>query len=72
MIQNYDKISRWNVETDKIYTLWEIHVYFTMINTKHMILGQSCVFLITSCKRFHSKILLYEKVKKNSLVHFVK
>ncbi len=29
------------------------------------LLGQLYVFLVTSCKRFHSKILSYEKVKKD-------
>jgi hypothetical protein len=26
MIQNYDKISKWNVEFGKIYTFWKIYV----------------------------------------------
>jgi hypothetical protein len=37
MIQNYDKFSKWNAKSGKIYTLWNIHVYSTMINTKHVI-----------------------------------
>jgi hypothetical protein len=65
MIQNYDKFSRWNVEYGKIYILWKIHIYSTMINKKTCdLLGQLYVFLIISCKIFHSKILSYEKVKK--------
>jgi len=36
-IQNYDKFSRWKIEFDKIYTLWKIHIYSTMINTKQVI-----------------------------------
>jgi len=38
------------------------------------LLGQLYVFLITSCKRFHSKILSYEKVKGVKRTHnpFVK
>jgi hypothetical protein len=34
-----------------------------MINTKYDILGQLYIFSITSCKRFHSKILL-KKMKR--------
>ncbi len=37
-----------------------------MINTKTCdILGQLYVFLIISCKKIHSKIPSYEKVKKD-------
>jgi hypothetical protein len=65
MIQNYDKISRWNAKFGKIYTIWNFHIYSTMINTKYVIyLGHLYVFLITSCKRLHSKILSYDKMKK--------
>jgi hypothetical protein len=51
-IQNCDKFSRWSKKFGKIYTLQKIDIYSTMINTKHDLLGQLCVFLITSCKRF--------------------
>ncbi len=44
MIQNYDKFSKWNIEFDKIYTLWEIDIYSTMISTKHMIYWGSYVY----------------------------
>jgi hypothetical protein len=37
MIQNYDKFSKWNAEFDKKFKLWKIHIYSTMINTKHVI-----------------------------------
>jgi len=37
MIQNYDKFSKWNAECGRIYTLWKIHIYSTMINTKDVI-----------------------------------
>jgi len=37
MIQNYDKISKWNVESKNIYTLWEFHIYLIVINIKHVI-----------------------------------
>jgi hypothetical protein len=30
----YDKFSRWNAKFDRIYTLWKIHIYSTMINKK--------------------------------------
>jgi len=36
-IQNYIKISKWNIEFGKIYTLWKIHIYSPMINTKQVI-----------------------------------
>jgi hypothetical protein len=32
MIENYDEFSRWNVESSKIYTFWNFHIYSTMIN----------------------------------------
>jgi hypothetical protein len=65
MIQNYDKFSRWNVESNRIYTRWKFHTYSTMINKKTCyLLGQLYVFLITSCKIFHSIIISYEKWKK--------
>jgi hypothetical protein len=35
------------------------------LHKKCDLLGQLYVFFITSCKRFHSKILSYEKVKKD-------
>jgi len=47
MIQNYDYFSKWNVKSSKIYTLWKIHIYSTMINTKHVII----ITLKTSCKK---------------------
>jgi hypothetical protein len=66
MIQNYDKFSRRNANFSKIYTLSKFYIYSTMINTKkYDVLGQLYVFLLTSCKRFHSKILSYEKMKKD-------
>jgi hypothetical protein len=37
MIQNYDKFSRWNAKSCKIYTLWKIHISSTMVNT-------TCIF----------------------------
>jgi hypothetical protein len=37
MIQNYDKIWKWNIKSGKNYTLWKIHMYSTVINTKHVI-----------------------------------
>jgi hypothetical protein len=37
MIQNYDKISRWNAKSGKIYTLWKNHIYSKMILKKHVI-----------------------------------
>jgi hypothetical protein len=65
MIQNYDKISKWSTKFGKIYTLWKIHIYPTMINKMWSIGATTCI-LITSYKRFQSKILSYEKMKKDS------
>jgi hypothetical protein len=45
MIQTYDKVSKWNEKSDKIYTLWNFHIYSTMINTKHWYIGTTiCIF----------------------------
>ncbi len=44
MIQNYDKFSKWNVESGRIYTLWKIHIYSTMINTNHVIYWGNYVY----------------------------
>ncbi len=57
MIWNYDNVSRRNAKLGKICTFWKTHIYLIMTNTKHDISGQLYVFSITSCKRFHSKIL---------------
>jgi hypothetical protein len=65
MIQNYDKISRWNAKSGKIYTLKNSYLFNSDQHKACGLLGQLYVFLITSCKRFHSKILSYEKVKKD-------
>jgi hypothetical protein len=37
MIQNYDKFSRWKPKSNKIYTLWKIHIYLVMSNMKYVI-----------------------------------
>jgi hypothetical protein len=66
MIQNSDKFSKWNEKSGKIYMLWNFHIYSTMINKKpYDLLEKLYVFLITSCKIFHSNILSYEKVKND-------
>jgi len=45
MIQNYDKFSRWNTKSRKIYTFWEIHIYSTMVNKKMWSIGVTiCIF----------------------------
>jgi hypothetical protein len=33
----HDKFSKWNTKFGKIYTFWKIHIYSTMIHTKHVI-----------------------------------
>jgi hypothetical protein len=60
---NYDNVSRRNAKLGKICTFWKTHIYLIMTNTKHDILGQLYVISITSCKRFHSK-LLSKKMKR--------
>jgi len=63
MIQSYDKFSRQNTKFGKMCTLWKVHIYSK--NDYHKIchlLGK--LFLITSHKIFHSKILSYEKVER--------
>jgi hypothetical protein len=65
MYQNYDKISRWNENFNRIYMLWKKIKIQQWFFFKCDILGQLCVFLITSCERFHSKILSYEEVKND-------
>jgi hypothetical protein len=37
MIQNYDKISKLHTKYEKITHFEKIHIYLTMINTKHVI-----------------------------------
>jgi len=37
MIQNYDKFSRRNAKSSKLYTHLNFHIYSTMINTKNVI-----------------------------------
>jgi len=47
-------------------THFEIFIFIQQWLTKKCdLLGQLYVFLIKICKRFHSKILSYEKVKKD-------
>jgi hypothetical protein len=45
MIQNYDKFSRWNVESSRIYTLWNFHIYSKWL-TQNMwsIVATICIF----------------------------
>jgi hypothetical protein len=59
MIQNYDYFSKWNVKSNEFYTFWNILIYSTMFNTKHVI-----IMTLISCKRFRSKVLSYEKMKR--------
>jgi hypothetical protein len=71
MIQIYDNVLRQNKKSDKIFILWKIHIYSTIVNTQKCdILEQLPTFLITICKIFHSKILLYKKVKRiKKMIH---
>jgi hypothetical protein len=62
MIQNYDNFSKSNVKFGKICTLWDFIFIQKWLTKKCNILRQLYMFLITSCKIFHS----YEKMKKTS------
>jgi hypothetical protein len=45
MIQNYDKFWRWNIEFDKNYTLWKIHIYSTKLTQNMWSIGLTiCMF----------------------------
>jgi hypothetical protein len=42
---SYDKLSRWNAKFGKIYTLWKVHIYSTMIKTNMWSIGPTiCIF----------------------------
>ncbi len=73
-IWNYKKkIQKQFVKFGKIYIFCKIHIYSTTINIKHEVYWSNYLFLITNYKRFHSKILSYEKMKglkKNSQFFF--
>jgi hypothetical protein len=53
------------------FTHLEIFIFIQQkLTQKCDLLGQLYVFLIRSCKRFHSKILSYEKVEKSlKMIH---
>jgi hypothetical protein len=66
MIQNYDKISRWNAKYGKIYTLWKFHVYSTMINTKLWSIGATiCIFYNKLQKNSLKKYFIWKNEKEN-------
>jgi hypothetical protein len=45
IIQNYNKFSRWNVEFNKTYTLWNFHIYSTMTTQNMWYIGATiCIF----------------------------
>jgi hypothetical protein len=55
---NYDHVSKQNVESNKIYTYLNFIFIKKAIDTHNMwYIGTTIIFLITSCKRFHSKKL---------------
>jgi hypothetical protein len=62
MIQNYDKFSRWNTKSSKIYT--EKFNFIQQWLTCDL-LGHLYVFFKTRSKIFHSKIISYEKMKND-------
>jgi hypothetical protein len=70
MIQNYDKFLRWNAESGRIYTLWNFHIYSTMINTKHVIYrGNYMYFYKQVAKDFIQKLFhmkMWKRIKKDS------
>jgi hypothetical protein len=59
------------INLEGIYTILKIHVYSTMINKKQIVIywGNYKQFFITSCKLYHLKIYLYEKInlKQNNM-----
>jgi hypothetical protein len=70
MIQNYDKFFKWNTKSSKIYALWKIHIYSTMINTKHVIYWGNYVFLITSCKKITlNNSFIWKNEKRLKMIH---
>ncbi len=60
-LQFFNLILQVYLEIDKICTFWKTRIYLIMSNTKYDTLEQLYVFSITSCKRFHSKILSKKK-----------
>jgi hypothetical protein len=65
MIWNYDNCFRWHTKFGKICTLWKFYIYSTY--KTYGILEQLYVFLITSCKRFHSKLPICGKMKRTTI-----
>jgi hypothetical protein len=59
MIWNYDHVSKQNVKPNEIYTNLKIpYLFLKTIDTHNMwYSGTTIIFLITSCKRSHSKKL---------------
>jgi hypothetical protein len=59
------KFSKWNANFDKIYTLWKIHIYSTMINA----LSEQLYFILIKIikdfiqKKIHMK--KWENIKKD-------
>jgi hypothetical protein len=47
------------------FTHFENFIFKNDLKKTCDLLGKLYIFLITSCKRFHSKIISNEKVKKN-------
>jgi hypothetical protein len=75
MIPNYDEFSKWNAKFDKIYTLWKIHIYSTMINTKMWYIGATiCIFYNKLQKVSFQKKFIWNNEKKLKKTHnpFVK
>jgi hypothetical protein len=55
MIQNYDKISRWNVEFSKVYTLWKININSKIINKKMWYIGTTICISNNKLKKISFK-----------------
>jgi hypothetical protein len=68
MIQNYDKISKWNAKFGKICTLWKIHIYPTMVNKMWSIGATTCIFnkKLQKISFKNSFIWKWKKTLKNS------
>ncbi len=65
MIQNYDNFQD-KIQNLTKYALFEKFIFIQQwLTEKCELLGQLFVFLITSCKWFHLKLLSYQKIKKD-------
>jgi hypothetical protein len=75
MIQNYDKISRWNAEFNQISTFWKNHIYSIVINKNMWYIGTIICILNNKLQKISFKnsfIWKSEKWLKKFCSPFVK